>query len=352
MFKNFDLVGVDGAAFELPVQFRVERHNFNPNQCIGNFDYDSAEKPIILKDKQGVRIDKNLRRVNQQGWLVDADGNVIDNMGKVRFIKEQLSEKGELPKLYNFEGAEYKIKQIIGQFERDKNSKEIILCRTEQKGVHVCCDVLGRKVNNKGYLIDERGNIVDKKGVVIWRSFQLLFNEPPKIFQFTEFSLNWIRGTLDKDVTQNPRHDDEFDLEGRRINVMGYLIDEQENIVDAFRGKVLFKREVLEAKFGQEAEIPYIFRSGKLLQPPLTDKIERRLELKHQISLKKGKVLAQGPGQGDNGGEEESDSDDDIIRELKRMENQRDNVFGQLDNGDLRVIRDEFGRLIEEIPLS
>jgi hypothetical protein len=52
-----------------------------------------------------------------------------------------------------------------------------------------------------------------------------MYNEPPKIFLFTEFSLNWIRGNLNHDVTRNPKHDDEYDLDGRKINSMGYIVD-------------------------------------------------------------------------------------------------------------------------------
>ena len=54
-------------------------------------------------------------------------------------------------------------------------------------------------------------------------------------------------------------------MDGHRINTMGYLIDDKENVVDVFRGAILFRRDILESKYGQEAEIPYIFRSGKLL---------------------------------------------------------------------------------------
>jgi hypothetical protein len=61
---------------------------------MGHFDWDFNEKtrvdkPRILKrDKDGVRIDKNLRLVNKAGWLIDDYGNVIDNTGKVKFIAE------------------------------------------------------------------------------------------------------------------------------------------------------------------------------------------------------------------------------------------------------------------------
>jgi hypothetical protein len=56
--------------------------------------------------------------------------------------------------------------------------------------------------------------------------------------------LNWIKGALDRDVTLNPLHNDEFDLMGRRINTLGYLINKEESIVDQ-HGKEVFKNEIL-----------------------------------------------------------------------------------------------------------
>jgi len=165
------------------------------------------------------------------------------------------------------------MKSIIGQFQRDKHSKEIVLCRGG-KNDFSSRDLLGRKVNPKGYLLDERGNIIDKKDRIIWKSHELMYNEPPKITRFTEFSMTWIRGNLAHDVTRNPKHDDEYDLDGRRINSLGYLIDHLGNVVDIFGGNVLFKKQVLERYFGQEAEIPYIYRSGLLLEPE-QDAIEK-----------------------------------------------------------------------------
>mmetsp|Transcript_33625 Transcript_33625/g.51832 ORF Transcript_33625/g.51832 Transcript_33625/m.51832 type:complete len:294 (-) Transcript_33625:413-1294(-) len=292
----------------------------------------------MLRDKEGFLIDKNLRKVNQSGWLIDEEENIIDHKGNIKFIRAQLNERGELPKLLNYEGEEYRVKNIIGIFERSRYSKEIILCQhSTQK--YMSCDLRGRKVNSQGYLIDDRGNVVNRNGHVIWRSHQLIYNEPPKIFPFTEFSLNWIKGHLDRDVTQNPKHDDEVDLDGRRINTMGYLIDHKENVIDAFTGSIVFRREVLEARYGMEAEIPYIFRSGKLLKPPMTDDIERELELQHQLALKrKQKPLMLN----DIDNEEDSDfEDDEVIKELKQMGNKgRDNVFGLIKSGELGSIRD------------
>lgn len=85
-------------------------------------------------------------------------------------------------------------------------------------------------------------------------------------------------GTLGHDVRKNPKHDDEFDLEGQRINTMGYLIDDSGNIVDRWSKNIVFQKDILVERYGQEAEIPYVFRSGKLRVPD--DEIERLLRNK------------------------------------------------------------------------
>ena len=96
--------------------------------------------------------------------------------------------------------------------------------------------------------------------------WEIMYNEPPKIFKFTEWDINWIKGNLDRDITKNPRHDDVYDLDGRLINSLGYLIDTQNNIVDQ-HGRLVFRREILTRAFGQDARIPRIFTSNVLLKP-------------------------------------------------------------------------------------
>ena len=65
--------------YELPLPFRLERFNFNPHQCFGNFEYDDDDKPMILQDEYGHRMDRDWRPVNSSGWLIDEQGNIIDN---------------------------------------------------------------------------------------------------------------------------------------------------------------------------------------------------------------------------------------------------------------------------------
>jgi hypothetical protein len=99
-------------------------------------------------------------------------------------------------------------------------------------------------------LIDDKGNIVNAKHEVIWNFWELAYLEPPKIFAFTEFSLSWIKGNLDRDVANfDPRDDELYDLDHRLINTAGYLIDKDENIIDYY-GRVVFRKEVLTEKLG------------------------------------------------------------------------------------------------------
>ena len=170
---------------------------------MGNFDYyDKQDKPRILKNAENKKMDNNFRMVNEKGWLIDIKGNVVDNMEQIKFIKGQLDSSSELPNLFNFDGLEYSIKEIIGYFDRDKNSKEIIHCKNEKDiNDYISYDKRGRKVNSKRYLVDKRGKVINKKDLIIFKSHELMFNQPPKIFKFSEFSINWIKGIMDRDVT-------------------------------------------------------------------------------------------------------------------------------------------------------
>ena len=172
---------------------------------------------------------------------------------------------------------------------------------------------------------------MDKGGDLIWRSHELINDEPMKIFEFTEFSLNWIKGHLDHDVTQNPQHDDEFDLDGRRINAMGYLIDHSGNVVDVFGGNVVFKREILENKFGQDSEIPYVFRSGRLKLPEV-DPLEQQLQRRNDFYVQRGKRRRMSES-------DDMDLDeDDVQRELDKIDRQ-DAVLSRAGQADVAAGR-------------
>lgn len=110
--------------------YRLEKHNFNPHRILGSFEYDTKTgKPFFLKNRFGVLTDKLYRPVSMHGFLINECEDIIDDEGHVRFIKQQLlvSASGCMKELYNYKGLKYKIKDIIGQFEKNDSSKEIIL---------------------------------------------------------------------------------------------------------------------------------------------------------------------------------------------------------------------------------
>ncbi len=58
---------------------------------------------------------------------MDKDGNVVNQKGHVKILKELLSEKGEIPSLYSYEGAKFAIKDVIGDLDREKMGEENVL---------------------------------------------------------------------------------------------------------------------------------------------------------------------------------------------------------------------------------
>ena len=142
-------------------------------------------------------------------------------------------------------------------------------------------------------------------------------------------------GTLGHDVRKNPRHDDEYDLEGQRINTMGYLIDEAGNIVDRWSKNIVFQKEVLEDRYGQEAEIPYVFRCGKLKKPE--DEIERAIRKKLEAARTRGAAGQMGDGLDWDGESEE------LMDDLEKIERRQKEHYGMRQDGMLAAMVDAEG---------
>jgi hypothetical protein len=60
---------------------------FNIKNYLGDFEMDPLGNPILDKDANGNLIDRQGRRVNIKGYLIDKEGNVIDRWGKIMFMK-------------------------------------------------------------------------------------------------------------------------------------------------------------------------------------------------------------------------------------------------------------------------
>ncbi len=51
--------------------------NFDLSDIMGDFDLDDTGNLIMIRGKDGKIVDREGRRVNKRGYLVDHEGNVI-----------------------------------------------------------------------------------------------------------------------------------------------------------------------------------------------------------------------------------------------------------------------------------
>jgi hypothetical protein len=120
-------------------------------------------------------------------------------------------------------------------------------------------------------------NIMYKGGTkVVFEARHLLFNEPPKIFEFTKFDVTQIISSMPFHDTTHPlgKDDAQHSISEKSenappkplFNSLGYLIDPQGNIVDK-RGRLVFRLEILEPAVDDsgrvtatQVEIPFVFR--------------------------------------------------------------------------------------------
>jgi len=64
-------------------------------------DEDIGGKPIIvLENDRGEILDKQNRRVNSKGYLIDDNGNIVDRLMNIVFKSNLVSSNGEIPKVF------------------------------------------------------------------------------------------------------------------------------------------------------------------------------------------------------------------------------------------------------------
>jgi hypothetical protein len=257
--KMFDKADMDEKG-EFPAPFNIEKYNFNPHAVRGDFDHDKNGKPKILKNKKGEYVDKRGAKVSSRGYRIDDGNHMIDNIGRKKFDKKQMTQEGDLPKLFNYNGRRFDVTDCIGIVDKDEAGN--ILPHTDKKGI--LRDNLGRRINSKGYLVDDFGNVIDKDGRVIFEQRHLLNDEIPKILPFTKFNIKTVQGDFEMDPLGNPILDKDkygnlIDREGNRVNQKGYLIDKDGNVINK-HGKVVFTKDLLD----NEGDIPKVFRTGLL----------------------------------------------------------------------------------------
>jgi hypothetical protein len=145
---------------------------------MGDVDKDRNGNIIIRRDKDNKMVDKKGRPINNKGYLIDKDGNVINRDGKMMFEKFTLSKDNEIPKLFPF--LKFNLDDIKGDYEMDPLGNPMLQKTRDGQLV----DSKGRRVNEKGYLLDADGNVVNKKRKKVFNKFLLEEDgDIPKIFR-------------------------------------------------------------------------------------------------------------------------------------------------------------------------
>jgi hypothetical protein len=163
----------------MPQLFTYKGKKFDLKEVMGALDKDRKGHVIIRRDAKGNLVDKLGRLVNQKGYLIDKDGNVISSEGgKVMFENYTLTKDGEIPKLFSF--LKFNIDEVRGDYEMDPLGNPMLTKARDG----TFNDTKGRKVNEKGYLLDEAGNVVNKKKQKVFGKRLLEEDgEVPKVFR-------------------------------------------------------------------------------------------------------------------------------------------------------------------------
>lgn len=59
-------------------------------------------------------VDKKGRRCTKQGWLISNQNSLLDIYGRKKLDSKQMTDAGDLLKLYNFAGKRFDIKDVMG----------------------------------------------------------------------------------------------------------------------------------------------------------------------------------------------------------------------------------------------
>ena len=100
---------------------------FHIKEVIGDLERDPRSgRPLLKKDAPTGRFwDKQGREVNKRGYLVDRKGNVVNSLGHKMFRKVELTDDGEIPKIFDF--CKFNPDDVTGSFDRDENGNPILM---------------------------------------------------------------------------------------------------------------------------------------------------------------------------------------------------------------------------------
>lgn len=113
--KNF---GRPKNVIEVPPNPNTRR--FNECQILGDLDHNRNGRIVVgpIEPVSGCYFDKQGRKTNQRGYLLDSAGNVINYVnGQIMFRKEELDEREEIPQPFLLESHGFNPHAIRGNFD-------------------------------------------------------------------------------------------------------------------------------------------------------------------------------------------------------------------------------------------
>jgi hypothetical protein len=128
---------------DLAKKRKMEIPDFAIEDIMGEFDVDDQGNYIILRNEENGNLeDKNERRVNRRGYLIDEDGNIIDKHGNLIFKERELDSDDEIPPPYSFE----KRKIQLLNAKPDKIEKFSVADLPPEDDDHIWMDPRGREL--------------------------------------------------------------------------------------------------------------------------------------------------------------------------------------------------------------
>jgi hypothetical protein len=161
------------------------------------------------EEKEDAEVDPEMAQSILDGVL----GNLSDSDydGENQLVRRTKRERMALAKKRKMEIPDFAIEDIMGDFDVDDQGNYIILRNDETGDLE---DKRERRVNRRGYLIDENGNIIDKHRQLIFKERELdSDDEIPPPYSFEKRKMQLLHGKPDHiegySVADLPPEDDD-----------------------------------------------------------------------------------------------------------------------------------------------